>query len=61
MDRKIKKKELQEIADISASYITKLGRDEPVTATVLMKICAVLNCDIGDIMEIENQDEKFGL
>jgi DNA-binding Xre family transcriptional regulator len=53
IDRELKKKELQQLAGISASSITKLGRDEPVTTTVLMKICAALDCDIADIMEIE--------
>jgi len=53
IDRKLKKKELQQLAGISASSITKLGHDEPVTTTVLMKICAALDCDIADIMEIE--------
>lgn len=53
IDRKLKKKELQQLAGISASSITKLGRDEPVTTTVLMKICTALDCDIADIMEIE--------
>lgn len=52
IDKKMKKKDLQAAANISASLITKLGRDEPVTTTVLMKICFALNCDIGDIMEI---------
>ena len=46
------KKELQEAAGISQGLITKMGRDEPVTTTVLMKICQALGCDIGDIMEI---------
>lgn len=52
IDKKMKKKDLQAAADISASVITKLGRDEPVTTTILMKICTALKCDIGDIMEI---------
>ncbi len=52
IDKKMKKKDLQAAADISASVITKLGRDEPVTTTILMKVCAALKCDIGDIMEI---------
>ena len=38
IDKKMKKKDLQAAADISASVITKLGRDEPVTTTILMKI-----------------------
>jgi DNA-binding Xre family transcriptional regulator len=58
IDRKMKKKELQEAAGVSQGLITKMGRDEPVTVTVLMKICVALGCDIGDIMEIiRNNDE----
>jgi DNA-binding Xre family transcriptional regulator len=49
----MKKKDLQFLAGISASSITKLGREEPVTTTVLMRICSALNCDIGDVMEIK--------
>ena len=60
IDKKMKKKDLQTAANISASLITKLGRDEPVTTTVLMKICSVLNCDIGDIMEIIPNDQNRG-
>lgn len=52
IDKKMKKKDLQYAAGVSSSLITKLGRDEPVTTTVLMKICATLQCDIGEIMEI---------
>jgi len=52
IDRKMKKKDLQALAGVSASSITKLGREEPVTTTVLMRICAALSCDIGDIMEV---------
>ncbi|NLI92792.1 MAG: helix-turn-helix transcriptional regulator [Peptococcaceae bacterium] len=59
IDKKMKKKDLQAAANISASLITKLGRDEPVTTTVLMKICSALNCDFGDIMEII-RDERNG-
>jgi DNA-binding Xre family transcriptional regulator len=59
IDKKMKKKDLQAAADISASVITKLGRDEPVTTTILMKVCAALKCDIGDIMEIvPDKDNK---
>lgn len=52
IDKRMKKKDLQLAADVSASLITKMGRNEPVTTTVLMKICSALDCDIGDIMEI---------
>ena len=52
IDRKMKKKELQQLAGVSSSLVTKLGRDEPVTTAVLIKICFALKCDIGDIMEV---------
>jgi len=58
IDKKMKKKDLQSAAGISSSLITKLGRDEPVTMTVLVKICTSLQCDIGDIMEIIPDESK---
>jgi DNA-binding Xre family transcriptional regulator len=60
IDRKMKKKDLQELAGVSASLITKLGREESVTTTALMKICAALKCDIGDIMEITPGEQGTG-
>ena len=48
----MKKKELGEAAGISNSLIAKLGKNENVTVEVLVKICAALDCNIDDIMEI---------
>lgn len=58
IDKHMKKKDLQLAADVSASLVTKMGRNEPVTTTVLMRICNALHCDIGDIMEIVPEDSK---
>ena len=30
----------------------KLGKNEPVSMVILLKICSTLDCDIGDIMEV---------
>lgn len=51
IDKGMKKKDLQAAAGISSGVITKLGKGEDVTTTVLAKICKVLDCNIGDIME----------
>lgn len=51
IDKGIKKKELCEMAEISATSIAKLGHGGNVNTVVLLKICAALNCDVGDIME----------
>lgn len=53
IDKKMKKKDLQAKAKISASTIAKLGRDEHVSTAVLQKICNALDCDIADIMSCD--------
>lgn len=49
INRDIKKSELRKLTGLSAGTITKLNKNEPVSITVLLSICEVLNCDIGDI------------
>ena len=52
IDKDMKKKDLRELTKLSSSTIAKMTKNEPVSTDVLIKICAVLNCDVGDIMEI---------
>lgn len=52
IDRDMKKKDLQELAGISAASITKLGKNENVNTEIIAKICTALQCDVSDIMEI---------
>ena len=52
IDKDLKKKDLRQLAGISASSITKLGKNENVNTEILERICKALNCDISDIMEI---------
>ena len=51
IDRGLKKRELQEMSEVSATSIAKLGRNENVTTEVLLRICESLDCVIQDIME----------
>lgn len=48
----MKRQDLARVAEISANTVTKLGKNEAVSLDVLMRICKVFHCDIGDIMEI---------
>jgi putative transcriptional regulator len=48
----MKKKDLCAKAGISPASVTKMGRNGHVTTEILVKICATLDCGIGDIMEI---------
>jgi DNA-binding Xre family transcriptional regulator len=52
----MKKSELRDAAGIGQATLTKLNKDETVSMDVLIKICTVLECDIGDIVEIVNND-----
>ena len=52
IDRKMMKKELCKLADVSPSTISKMGRDEIVSLEVIARICLTLNCTVDDILEI---------
>lgn len=58
IDKNMKKKDLRELASISSSSIAKLGHNDFVSLEVLVKICEVLQCDIGDIMEVIPNEQK---
>jgi DNA-binding Xre family transcriptional regulator len=55
----MKKKDLKEKAALSTATLAKLGKNESVSLDVLVRICKVLNCEIGDVVEIvEDQNQK---
>lgn len=53
---KMRKKDLAEAAELSSYTMTKLNQDRPVSMDVMMKFCKIFHCDIGDIMEIIEED-----
>lgn len=57
IDRNMNKTELRVKTNISSSTMAKLTNQEMVAMPVLEKICAELNCDIGDIMQFVELDE----
>lgn len=52
IDNQMKRNDLIRAAEISANTATKINKNEPVSLEVLMRICKVFHCDIGDICEI---------
>ena len=58
IDRDMKKKDLLTAAGISQSSLSKMGRNQNVNTDILAKVCKALNCDIGDIMEIVQDDNQ---
>jgi DNA-binding Xre family transcriptional regulator len=57
IDKDLMKKDLQQQTNISWATITKMSKGETVSTEVLMKVCKVLDCDIGDIVEFVNDDK----
>ena len=60
IDKEMKKKDLRSLTGVSTTTMSRLAKDENVSTEILAKICAALNCDVGDIMEFvpENKEEK---
>lgn len=49
---KMKKTDLAKAAEITGYTMTKINKDEPVSMEVMMRLCKVFHCDIGDIVEM---------
>lgn len=49
--RNISKLELMEMAGISRETLAKLSKNESVTMQTIDKLCTVLKCQPGDILE----------
>ena len=52
IDLNMSKTQLREKAGLSTNVLAKLGKNENVSTEALCKICAVLDCQIDDIMEL---------
>lgn len=61
IDKKMTKMQLCNLAKISTNAMAKLGKDEDVRVEVLIRICAVLNCTMDDIMEIVPDESRSNL
>lgn len=52
IDHDMNKSDLGKAAKMSPNTIARLGKNETVSLEVLIRICRVLHCDIGDIVEV---------
>lgn len=51
IDKDMKKKDLIKLANISGYTLNRLMHNENVSTDTLVRICTVLNCNIGDIVD----------
>lgn len=54
--KKMNKTQLKQLAKISTNAVAKLGKNESVSLETLEKICKLLQCNIGDIVEFTSID-----
>lgn len=52
IDNQMKRNDLMRAAELTPYAATKINKNEPVSIDVLMRICKVFHCDIGDICEV---------
>ena len=57
VDKKMSKCDLRKAIGAAPNTLTKLRRDEEVSMTILIRICEHLDCDIGDIVSLEDVSE----
>ena len=58
IDHNMNKSDLAKAAKMSPNTIAKLGKNESVSLDILVRICEVLDCDIGDIVEIAKSNAE---
>lgn len=57
IDKGMRKEDLRLQAGLTTNVIAKLGRNENVNTEALAKICKVLDCSVGDIMDFIDEDK----
>ena len=51
IDKKMNRTDLKDASGISFNVLAKMGKNEAISMESLYKICAALDCGIGDIVE----------
>ena len=55
-DNKMQKRDLASAAELSSYTMTKLNQNRTASMDVMMRLCKIFHCDIGDLMEIREDD-----
>ena len=53
---KMTKKDLARAADISPYMMTKLNKAQTVSMDIMLRFCKIFHCDIGDVMEVVEEE-----
>lgn len=51
----MRKKDLREITGISANTLAKLGKNQDVSTSIIVKICETLDYNVEDVMKVSSK------
>ena len=54
IDKGMTKTELRLQTDMSTATLAKMSKNEVVSMDIMLRICKVLDCNVGDIMDATN-------
>lgn len=52
IDKDMNKTDLKEASGVSFNVMARMGKNEPISFESIEKICAALNCNVGDIIDV---------
>lgn len=56
IDKGMTKTDLRTKTDMSTATLAKMSKNEVVSMEIIMRICKVLECNVGDILDITNEE-----
>lgn len=52
IDKNMNRTDLKEASGVSFNVMARMGKNEPISFESIEKICAALNCNVGDIIDV---------
>lgn len=52
IEKDLKKAQVRQMANVSASTFSKMSKNEYVALEVLVRLCIALDCELSDIVDI---------
>jgi len=57
IDKNMNKTQLRKEVGLSTNVLAKLSKNDAVSMDTLMRICKVFHCDVGDIVEVSEDNQ----
>ena len=59
-ERGMRKEDLRLAASLTTNMIANMGKGEHISMKTLLRICGALECDISDVIELEQEEDSAG-